>query len=266
MPVREPKSLYWTTILIIAANFIHYFAIMVAEIFACKPISKAWDPLITEGHCINLLAVNSVSSSINVVSDIVILILPQLVIWRLNMSWKDKAGVSIVFLIALFACASAAIRLAYSIIIWIQYQSDALYYSWLGGIWTFPEITSGIVVSCLPVARGFVKSLPETGILSSVVSSITKIASLLKLSGYRRDSRYELGDLENDPATSPNQRRLWFTAYGVAGLTSLPESDSVRGIRLTDPDMFTERTLDGDSSNIRFRTDTCDSTDSRGSF
>lgn len=100
MPSREPKLMFWVTIFFIVANFIFYFASTVAEIWACSPIAKAWDPLITEGHCIDLDALNVAASSVNTASDLIILILPQLVIWRLNTSFQRKVTVSIIFLIA----------------------------------------------------------------------------------------------------------------------------------------------------------------------
>jgi hypothetical protein len=101
MPGREPKALYWTTIFLVGINFIFYFASTFIEIFACKPIAKAWDPLITEGHCIDILAVNVAASFINTLSDISILALPQFIIWRLNMSYQNKLAVSIIFFIAI---------------------------------------------------------------------------------------------------------------------------------------------------------------------
>lgn len=41
------------------------------------------------------------SASLNLVSHLLVLILPHTVIWKLNMKWKNKLGVSVVFAIGL---------------------------------------------------------------------------------------------------------------------------------------------------------------------
>ncbi|KAI2779219.1 hypothetical protein F4815DRAFT_500560 [Daldinia loculata] len=175
MPIKKPRALYWTTIFIIAVNFIHYFIGRFIEIFSCYPIAKAWDPLITEGSCIDIKALISASASISAASDIIILILPQVVIWRLNLSRKEKAGISIIFLIAIFACVSSTICIFYSVV--LQRQSDDTYYTWFTGLWTLLEMAAGFAVACLPVAKAFVKNLSKAGGFSSIASSTRKVTS-----------------------------------------------------------------------------------------
>ncbi|KAK4112254.1 hypothetical protein N656DRAFT_681748, partial [Canariomyces notabilis] len=153
MPVREPVAMWWTCVFLIGANFIFYLVSTFLEIFACQPIEKAWDPLVTEGRCIDILRLNVIASSVNTVSDVTILVLPQLIIWRLNTSWRVRSGISLIFLIAAFACASAAVRLYYAVL--LQHSTDITYYSWFAGAWTLPEISLGIVVGCLSVTRAF---------------------------------------------------------------------------------------------------------------
>ena len=70
------------------------------EIIPCLPIAKAWNPLLKDGHCINTLVLNVAASSINAFSDITILILPQVGIWKLQMALKRKVQISGIFLLA----------------------------------------------------------------------------------------------------------------------------------------------------------------------
>ncbi|KAI1103638.1 hypothetical protein F4804DRAFT_352796 [Jackrogersella minutella] len=232
MPTREPKTMYWTTIFIIAANFIHYLASTFLEIFSCSPISKAWDPLITRGHCIDILVLNTASSGINTASDFIILILPQLIIWQLNISLKNKTMISIIFLVAIFACVSSVVRLSYAVI--FQHQLDVTYYSWLAGIWTLPEMASGIAVACLPVVRGFFVSLAQSQMFSRITSSVKRFTSRSKSSSNSNASKDQSEDQDVELATGPKWDRAWVKAYGVPGLTSLPESQSVTGFRVSD--------------------------------
>ena len=66
------------------------------EIFACSPRKKFWNPLI-DGHCFNVDVIQITATSVNSVSDFIILFLPQAVIWRLQMSFQNKLKISAVF-------------------------------------------------------------------------------------------------------------------------------------------------------------------------
>ena len=99
VPGQTKTGTYWACHAIIWLNFIYYTISLFLEIFPCSPIAKAWDPLIVEGACLNTRVINMASAGINAVSDIVILVLPQVVIWRLQMSFSKKVGVSAVFFV-----------------------------------------------------------------------------------------------------------------------------------------------------------------------
>jgi hypothetical protein len=89
--------MFWACHTLIWLNFVFYTACAFLEIFACQPISKSWDPLITTGQCLNVYSINIAAAAINTASDISILLLPQHVIWNLHMSVKKKLGVSAIF-------------------------------------------------------------------------------------------------------------------------------------------------------------------------
>lgn len=191
MPTKKPSSIYWITIGLMVINTVAYIVLTFVEIFACQPMRKAWDPLVADGHCVDLLAVNTGATSINTGSDFIILVIPQLVIWRLNMAWKNKASISAVFLVALLyvvmsswktksctilrffgirAIACSVIRLYYCVL--QQQSNDLTYNGWLAGIWTMPEITLGIIVACMPSFRLFWSSVAKGGVLSTISSSL----------------------------------------------------------------------------------------------
>lgn len=76
----------------------YYTAATASQNLACTPHRYNWDKLIPGGgHCVDVKRLNLASACINVVSDVAILILPQQIIWRLQMSTKRRFGVSIIF-------------------------------------------------------------------------------------------------------------------------------------------------------------------------
>lgn len=99
VPLKTRDTIYWTSHALTWTNLLYYLIGTFLEIFSCTPIAKAWDPFITDGHCIDILAINVAASSINLLSDLAILILPQVSIWSLQMSLRRKVQISAIFLI-----------------------------------------------------------------------------------------------------------------------------------------------------------------------
>ncbi|KAF2202989.1 integral membrane protein [Delitschia confertaspora ATCC 74209] len=111
---HQKNLIYWSIQALIGANFITYFATFVAFIFACWPREKIWNPHIP-GRCISTNASIIVTSAINIISDVTILLLPLIGIKKLHLPAKKKIMVGAVFATGAFACISSIIRLVYSI-------------------------------------------------------------------------------------------------------------------------------------------------------
>ena len=73
-------------------------------IFVCSPISAYWNPDGHDGRCLNYNVFGTWKPLPNIITDIVMLILPMPILWRTNISRPKKIG-----LIATFAAASAGI-------------------------------------------------------------------------------------------------------------------------------------------------------------
>lgn len=91
-------KLFWVYHTLIWLHILFYLICAFLEIFSCNPVEKYWKPWIKEGRCLDVKAINIVAASFNSVSDISILIMPQKLIWNLQMSLKKKIGISMVFL------------------------------------------------------------------------------------------------------------------------------------------------------------------------
>lgn len=91
---------YWLCQFMIWFNLLFYTAVEFVGIFNCTPIAKFWDRLMP-GTCIDDSSINLITSVINAASDIVLLLLPIICVWRLQMSLGRKIGVTAVFATAL---------------------------------------------------------------------------------------------------------------------------------------------------------------------
>ena len=66
-------------------------------IFGCTPVTKYWKPE-QPGHCIILIQADYAYGSMNVVTDVLVFLLPLPMLWQLQLSRKEKIGLILVFM------------------------------------------------------------------------------------------------------------------------------------------------------------------------
>ena len=82
---------------LIYINGLWYFINMFLTAFMCTPRAKIWDPAVP-CHCFfSFYVMSYISTIVNPVSDMFILILPISWAWKLQMAWKRKVGVTLIF-------------------------------------------------------------------------------------------------------------------------------------------------------------------------
>jgi hypothetical protein len=82
-------------------NVMYYFAAVVVELKICTPRAKKGDPTIQGGSCNSVSEFRLGLAMLNVVTDLVIIALPQRVIWRLYLPLKRKLALSALFLVGI---------------------------------------------------------------------------------------------------------------------------------------------------------------------
>lgn len=97
--LRAFKPVYRTRVIlhiVLWANFAFYLAAIVVEAFQCLPVQKAWFPLLP-GHCIDQKAAQTTSAAINAFSDFVILAVPIVNVWGLQLYNKGRVSLITIF-------------------------------------------------------------------------------------------------------------------------------------------------------------------------
>lgn len=74
-------------------------AICFVAIFQCSPIEKAWLGQLVEGHCIDIGASFIGNAVPNIITDIAILCLPIVQVWKLQMNLTQRLSICFVFLL-----------------------------------------------------------------------------------------------------------------------------------------------------------------------
>jgi hypothetical protein len=85
-------------------------AIMLVFAFQCSPPELFWDPR-TGGTCINQLPFYLSGGSINLLEDLMVLVLPMPVLWRLKATFSKKLALSFIFALGGFVCITSVIRI-----------------------------------------------------------------------------------------------------------------------------------------------------------
>ncbi|KAI0013030.1 hypothetical protein F4779DRAFT_565232 [Xylariaceae sp. FL0662B] len=135
-------------------------ALLLAIIFFCIPVQKAWDNSI-EGKCTSPAPVSYFTGVWNAVVDIYVLVLPIPLLWGLNMGPRRKLRLGAVFGIGIFACAASLVRLGMTPL--LQSDLDATYNIATVSVWATLEINVGLICSCLMLLPAFLRHhVPES--------------------------------------------------------------------------------------------------------
>ena len=77
-----------------------YFATTIVKIWECSPRARIWNKSIP-GTCVNVSSLLNTSGLFNMVTDVLILLVPVKSVWNLQMTRKRKLGVVLVFTVGL---------------------------------------------------------------------------------------------------------------------------------------------------------------------
>ncbi|KAI1346165.1 hypothetical protein F5Y01DRAFT_322061 [Xylaria sp. FL0043] len=153
---RETKgSFYWTSHLLLWMNVLLYSVIVITICASCKPFAKLWDPTLS-GTCSADRGIIDIATAVtNLVSDVIILLLPQQIIWKLKLKTQRKIGIAFVFCVGILAIISAAFRMHASIRFFTS--KDKTYQVSSAALWGIAELTCGVLIYCVPSIPGIIR-------------------------------------------------------------------------------------------------------------
>jgi hypothetical protein len=225
----------WSCVIVVSA---YALASIVATIFQCIPLPHLWDkttyPIAT---CINVTAFWYANAIYNVITDIVILASVPGVVWKLKLPFRQKLGLTVVFGLGLFVCATSILRMTT-----LDQSSKALDLTQgtlLSTIWTTIEASTAIVCACLPMLRTPVQRLVPRLFPSQTASGtgrkgkrapVAKTPAVVLTGAGARAHGVESVPKESVQAASANDSATWMTTDADTGVLG-------RQIRSTDLEM-----------------------------
>ncbi|OTB15834.1 hypothetical protein K445DRAFT_300598 [Daldinia sp. EC12] len=223
---------FWASHALLYLNIAYYIAFTFIQMFPCNPRQMFWDKTITDGHCMDIFAANVSGAVVCLVSDLAILVLPQRILFKLNVRTSRKIGLCVLFAIGIFACTTSTVRLYYNIRLW-QTQTDISHQLGNISIWGTAQIPTGFLIICLPSVPkllNHLRSKPWAVRLETSLRSLSRQST--KKAPQMRTNILTIGgggnkNLKQTVVSDVEFRELMATNTDLGSLTSF--ADSHRG-------------------------------------
>ncbi|KAF2866059.1 hypothetical protein BDV95DRAFT_210963 [Massariosphaeria phaeospora] len=160
VPTGTRNAAFYLYHALLAANIIFYIVSAFIELFSCSPRAKLWDPTIVEGKCVgDITAKRVVSGVINMLTDFVVLVLAQKVVWGLGggVGGKRRGRLSGVFFVGALPCICSIVEIYYHHRGAIH--GDKTHWVSLIAPWGFAELAFGHFAASVVVMPRFFKYL-----------------------------------------------------------------------------------------------------------
>ncbi|EDN93581.1 hypothetical protein SS1G_09448 [Sclerotinia sclerotiorum 1980 UF-70] len=143
---------------------------IITNLAACRPFSANWDSTI-KATCINKEAFFIWGSIPNIITDIIILILPMRVVWNLHANRRMKIGLTITFAVGSFGLITSIIRFT------TFFRNN----SFIDGTWSavdliiWTQVEAGVylISCCLPTWRPILERIGQKNFLRKLISRVT---------------------------------------------------------------------------------------------
>ena len=216
----------WSCVIVVST---YALASIIATIFQCTPIRHLWDKTTyPTATCINVTAFWYANAIYNVITDIVILASVPGVVWKLKLPFRQKLGLTVVFGLGTFVCATSILRMTT-----LGQSSKALdptQGTLLSTMWTTIEASTAIVCACLPMLRTPVQRLVPRLFPSQAASETGRKGKRAPVAKTPAVVSPGAGASAGVQTASANDSATWMTTDAGAGVVS-------RQIRSTDLEM-----------------------------
>ncbi|KND87683.1 hypothetical protein TOPH_07651 [Tolypocladium ophioglossoides CBS 100239] len=135
-------------------NVIFGFTLVTTAIFQCTPVSYYWTQYVnpqSSGRCINLNHFAWTNAALAVALDAWMIAIPLSRIRKLDLHWKKKIGVTVMFLTGTFVTVVSILRL--QSLIYFANSTNPTWDQWIVAWWSTIEVNVGMICTCLPTVR-----------------------------------------------------------------------------------------------------------------
>lgn len=184
-----------------------------SSVLNCVPIARNWDKTV-QGKCLPTTPLWLTNAALNILTDIMIVLLPMPVISSLMLPLKQKLWLTIVLAFGLLVCVVSFLRLNS---LYLGSKTTDPTWDFVGvAIWTSVELNTAIICACLPTLKPLASRLFPPLLLSS--------------RSHAHYQRYGSGiDTHYDTVTSKRFKALKLN-WGIKGKIVAPKARKNKGI------------------------------------
>jgi len=149
-PKRATRRLLWATV---AFNGLIGALFVFISIFQCTPISYNWTNWTheTTGKCLNINALVWSNAIVSIALDFWMLALPLYEIFQLQLMWRKKVSIAVMFCVGTFVTVVSILRL--SSVVQFANSRNPTWDQTNAIKWSNIECSVGIICACLPTLR-----------------------------------------------------------------------------------------------------------------
>ncbi|KAK5634677.1 hypothetical protein RRF57_010390 [Xylaria bambusicola] len=115
---------------------------------SCTPYYRIWDETAV-GTCGANREIIYIAGAVgNLVSDVIITLLPQRVIWKLQVKTQKKIGIAFIFFVGLLTIIAGGFKVDASVHLYLD--DDKTYQTSAVAVWAIAELTCVLLVYCVP--------------------------------------------------------------------------------------------------------------------
>lgn len=124
--------------------------IIMVTILSCRPIAYFWNRDL-DGQCLDVTALAYANSAFAVAQDLLLIVLPVIMLWNLNMSRRRKCLIALMFAVGSLGLIATFVRLS-TLHVFGNLEDPTWDYVPVV-YWTVVELAAGMICSCLPAIR-----------------------------------------------------------------------------------------------------------------
>ncbi|KAG9564896.1 hypothetical protein KCU61_g7293, partial [Aureobasidium melanogenum] len=140
-----------------------------SSLFQCRPMASTWSLTIVPEYCIDTETFYITNAALNVVSDLMILVLPAPIVWSLNTDVRKKVILTGLFSMGSVSCLVSILRMRSIIVLYKDGFNDLTWGVVEVVIWSQAELTAAMFCTCTPCLRPLFEKI--TPMFASVVNS-----------------------------------------------------------------------------------------------